>query len=98
MVTRVSDSLLQSAITLFASLDGYSGSSVQAAIASSSGSFTSIWQSTDCYAYGVTDIEINEGLFRQAAEGTGDWLDRDTIDAALDNLVRYSLNAYMTCH
>ncbi|EEB93142.1 hypothetical protein MPER_08246 [Moniliophthora perniciosa FA553] len=50
--------LLQSVVSLFASPDGYVGSSVQAAIAS--GSFTSIWQSTDGYAYGVTYIEVAE--------------------------------------
>ncbi|KAI0688492.1 clathrin-coated vesicle protein [Cytidiella melzeri] len=79
-------SLLQSAITLFASLDGYSGSSVQAAIATSSGSFTSVWQSTDCYAYGVTDIEIKEDLSGKIVEGTSDWLNRDLIDASLDSM------------
>lgn len=82
-------SLLQSAVALFASLEGYSGSTVQAAIASSSGAFTSVWQSSDCYAYGVTDIEISEDLSGKVVEGVSDWLNRDTIDAALDNLVTY---------
>jgi HEAT repeat-containing protein 5 len=90
-VSKVSEttqaSLLQSAISLFASPEGYSGSSVQAAIAASSGAFTSIWQSTDCYAYGVTDIEINENLSPDAVEGQGDWLNRDTINAAIDDIV-----------
>ena len=79
--------LLQSAITLFASPEGYSGSSVQAAIAASSGSFTSIWQSTDCYAYGLTDIELVDDASGNVVEGTGDWLNRDTIDASIDDLV-----------
>lgn len=80
-------SLLQSAITLFASPEGYSGSSVQAAIAASSGAFTSIWQSTDCYAYGLTDIELVDDVSGNLVEGTGDWLNRDTIDAAIDDMV-----------
>lgn len=79
--------LLQSAIVLFASPEGYSGSSVQAAIAASSGSFTSIWQSTDCYAYGLTDIDLVDDISGNVVEGTGDWLNRDTIDAAIDDMV-----------
>ncbi len=47
-------SLIQSASTLFASYDGWSGSSVQAAIASSAGTFSSVWSMWDGYAYGVT--------------------------------------------
>lgn len=80
-------SLLQSSISLFASPDGYTGSSVQAAIATSSGAFVSVWQSTDCYAYGVTDAEVNEDLSTDGLEGQGDWLNRDTINASLDALV-----------
>lgn len=94
-VSKVSEttqtSLLQSAISLFASSEGYTGSSVQAAIAVSSGTFTSIWQSTDCYAYGVTDIEVNEDLPVDAAEGQGDWLNRDTINASIDDMVSHLL-------
>ena len=90
-VSKVSEttqaSLLQSAIALFASPEGYTGSSVQAAIAASSGAFTSVWQSTDCYAYGVTDIEVNENLSPDAVEGQGDWLNRDTINASIDDMV-----------
>ena len=90
-VSKVSEttqtSLLQSAISLFASPEGYTGSSVQAAIAASSGTFTNVWQSTDCYAYGVTDIEVNEDLPTDSAEGLGDWLNRDTISASIDDMV-----------
>ena len=61
---------------------------MQAAIAASSGAFTSIWQSTDCYAYGLTDIELIDDVSGNVVEGTGDWLNRDTIDAAIDDMVR----------
>ena len=56
-------SLLQSTIALFASADGYAGSPVQAAIASSSVSSNSIWQSTDGYAYGLaySDTQVEGG-------------------------------------
>ena len=77
-------SLLQSTITLFASADGYAGSPVQAAIASSSGSFSSIWQSTDGYAYGLaySDTQIEGGEF------TGkDNSNKDVVETYFDGLV-----------
>ncbi|KAF9269100.1 clathrin-coated vesicle protein [Marasmius fiardii PR-910] len=82
--------LLQSAVTLFGSPDGYTGSSVQAAIASSSGSFTSVWQSTDGYAYGVTFIEIgdDEPVSIEGSGGGTDVFNRDTIEAAIETLLR----------
>ncbi|KAF8916460.1 clathrin-coated vesicle protein [Mucidula mucida] len=76
--------LLQSAVALFASADGYAGSSVQAAIASSSGTFTSVWTSVDGYAYGVTFTQIRE----DGSESTQDLHSRDAIEAAIDNLHR----------
>lgn len=85
--------LLQSAVSLFASPDGYAGSSVQAAIASSSGSFTSVWHSTDGYAYGVTfndivDFGVGNGPEGQQVSGTQDYLNRDPVEAAIETLVR----------
>jgi HEAT repeat-containing protein 5 len=41
--------LLQSALSSFASPEGYAGSSVQAAIASSTGTFVSVWTCADGY-------------------------------------------------
>lgn len=86
-------SLLQSVVSLFASPDGYTGSSVQAAIASSSGTFTSVWQSTDGYGYGVTFTEIvdfgedNEG---DTSSNGKDRLNRDTVEVSIDSLVSSS--------
>ncbi|TCD62248.1 hypothetical protein EIP91_007144 [Steccherinum ochraceum] len=77
--------LLQSTISLFASADGYTGSSVQAAIASSSGAFTNIWQSVDGYAYGVTDMEVDEEALTSASQ---DWLNRDSNEGVVDDLTR----------
>ena len=83
--------LLQSVVSLFASPDGYSGSSVQAAIASSSGTFTSVWQSVDGYAYGVTFIEIidNAGIVSEddSSSGGTDQLNRDIVEVSVDVLV-----------
>jgi hypothetical protein len=78
--------LLQSVVPLFAGPDGYTGSSVQAAIASSSGAFTSIWQMTDGYAYGLTSLDIlKEGseVDDPHEEGTH----RDNLCLAIDSLV-----------
>ncbi|KAK1228476.1 hypothetical protein PQX77_008494 [Marasmius sp. AFHP31] len=83
--------LLQSVVSLFASPDGYAGSSVQAAIASSSGTFTSVWQSSDGYAYGVTFIEVGDdevASVEGSTAGTPDLLNRDTIEVAIESLLR----------
>lgn len=80
--------LLQSVVSLFASPDGYAGSSVQAAIASSSGTFTSVWQSADGYAYGVTYTEVlDDSLAGDASFSGKDQLNRDSIDVSIDSLV-----------
>jgi len=83
--------LLQSVVILFASPDGYAGSSVQAAIASSSGTFSSVWQSVDGYAYGVTFNEIVDlggiGPEGDLAGGPHDYLNRDTVEVSIDTLV-----------
>jgi HEAT repeat-containing protein 5 len=85
--------LLQSAVALFASPDGYAGSPVQAAIASSSGTFTSVWQSVDGYGYGVTSVDIanyDESIFDggRTASKRGQ-LNRDAIELCIDELVSF---------
>jgi hypothetical protein len=83
--------LLQSSISLFASADGYAGSSLQAAIASSSGTFTSIWHSGDGYAYGLTYTNIandtNNGSVNTIQSDKIN-RNRDTIEISIDDLVR----------
>ena len=85
--------LLQSVVMLFASPDGYAGSSVQAAIASSSGTFSSVWQSADGYAYGVTFNEIVDlggiGPEGDSTRGTQDYLNRDNVEVSIDSLVHH---------
>lgn len=85
--------LLQSAVSLFASPEGYAGSSVQAAIASSSGSFTTVWNSTDGYAYGVTSNDIVDyggiGMEGDSASANQDYLNRDSVEASLETLVSH---------
>ncbi|EPQ55802.1 ARM repeat-containing protein [Gloeophyllum trabeum ATCC 11539] len=80
--------LLQSAVNIFAGPDAYSGSGVQAAIAASAGSFTSVWQSSDGYAYGVTGIEIGRDEDAISATSRQDRLNRDSIEVSIDDLYR----------
>ena len=84
-------SLLRSTITLFASADGYAGSPVQAAIASSSASFNSIWQSADGYAIGLaySDTQIEGGEFADKTRHN-----RDVVETYFDELVRINTAPY----
>ncbi|KAG6888099.1 hypothetical protein C0995_010705, partial [Termitomyces sp. Mi166 len=88
--------LLQSAVSLFASPDGYAGSSVQAAIASSSGNFTSVWQTIDGYAYGVTSSDVSDAgssaVGDDPSQGGQDYLNRDTVEVSIDTLASYYLS------
>jgi len=69
------DALLRSTIALFASQEGYGGSTVQAAIVSSTGNFGSIWSpsgNSDGYAYGmgwrvVEEVWVTNGGDKQDA-------------------------------
>lgn len=78
--------LLQAAVTVFADPYNYSGSAAQAAIAAQAGQFTSIWQSTDGYAFGVTSL-----LGAREAEGGVDaeeaFLNRDRIEMSIESQV-----------
>jgi hypothetical protein len=83
--------LLGSTSQLFAGADSALGSSAQGAIASSSGTFVSVWQSTDGYAYGLTSLNAASGeqsgkLGRHGGEWQ-DLLNRDIVDVQLDELV-----------
>ena len=58
-----------------------------AAIASSTGSFTTVWNGTDGYAYGVGWRVVKEvWSAEESDEGT-------TVDGALDSFVRFSEHA-----
>lgn len=85
-------SLLQSTISAFANPDAYGtgGSAVQAAIASSAGTFTSVWATVDGYGYGVTSNEVVDfgGI---GVGGRRDYLNRDDVEVSIDTLVRISL-------
>jgi hypothetical protein len=91
--------LLQSVVSLFASPDGYAGSSVQAAIASSSGTFTTVWQNIDGYAYGVTSIDVVDIGGNSSADDDPskckDHLNRDPVEVSIDAMVCSLLRLYL---
>ena len=79
--------LLQAAITVFADPENYSGSAAQAAIAAQAGQFTSVWQSTDGYAFGVTSLlHAREWVEREDADEA--FLNRDRIEMSIESQVR----------
>ncbi|EJD52751.1 ARM repeat-containing protein [Auricularia subglabra TFB-10046 SS5] len=90
LTLSTTEALLQSAVTLFASADSYHGSAMQAAIATSSGTFSSVWLSADGYGFGVTKLaSASEAAVTADTSGqdSGDRLNRDTIEAAIDSMI-----------
>lgn len=87
--------LLQSTAMLFSSSEGFQGSALQAAIASA-GNFSSLWNSTDGYAYGVTTLGTSDDEEAAASSGNlpgqRDKLNRDSIEAKIDDLVRSQMS------
>ncbi|WWD08143.1 hypothetical protein V865_006254 [Kwoniella europaea PYCC6329] len=82
--------LLQAAITVFADPENYSGSAAQAAIAAQSGHFTTIWQSTDGYAFGVTSLlGAREGEGGIEAEEA--FLNRDRVEMAIESQLSHPI-------
>ncbi|WVR04261.1 hypothetical protein IAU60_001261 [Kwoniella sp. DSM 27419] len=82
--------LLQAAITVFADPENYSGSAAQAAIAAQAGQFTSIWQSTDGYAFGVTSLlGAREG--EGGVEADEAFLNRDRVEMAVESQLSHPI-------
>jgi hypothetical protein len=85
-IESMQPALLQAAITVFADPENYSGSAAQAAIAAQSGQFTSVWQASDGYAFGVTSLmPSREGS--SGHEGEEAFLNRDRIEMFVESQV-----------
>ncbi|KAE8251384.1 hypothetical protein A4X13_0g4019 [Tilletia indica] len=91
--------LLVSAVQTFAEPDRFLGSSIQAAIAASSGSFSTLWSCTDGYAFGVTSLHPSSRARREddqsaasffsllgLEDDVSDRLNRDAVESTLDEL------------
>ncbi|EGG10808.1 uncharacterized protein MELLADRAFT_76824 [Melampsora larici-populina 98AG31] len=93
-------SLLDMTLSLMADPEKYTGSSVQAAISASTGSFTSVWDSNDGFGFGVTGLlkeneSIGESSETSASAGgdrglVSDWLNRDLTDVAIESVLHQS--------
>lgn len=81
------EGLLLSAVTTFADPEVYTGSAVQAAIAASSGTFTSVWEVTDGFSFGVTSLLDDSGVHFPGEESRHARLNRDEVDVAIDTLI-----------
>lgn len=82
--------LLQAAVTVFADPENYSGSAAQAAIAAQSGQFTTVWQSVDGYAYGVTSLLSARERERGATEDDV-FLNRDRVEMAIESILSHPI-------
>ncbi|GAA5914098.1 hypothetical protein JCM5296_003575 [Sporobolomyces johnsonii] len=89
-------SLLQQVVAIFSDADKYFGESALQA-AASSGSFTSIWDETDGYGFGVTSLIRDGGNdvaggYESAAAGTANSklakLNRDTAEAKIEEQLK----------
>ena len=79
--------LLQAATTVFADPENYAGSAAQAAIAAQAGQFTSIWQTTDGYAFGVSSLIGGTDQGNRREDGPD--LHRDKIEVSIEDQVRH---------
>jgi hypothetical protein len=83
--------LLPLAISCFATPENYAPSSLSVAIASSAGSFDTIWEVGDNYGFGVTSLvqgfNINISLGQKDGAEKHHWLSEHGIEADIDNLL-----------
>lgn len=89
LTESVQSSLLQSTVSIFAGPEGDGVSAMQASIASSSGTFTTVWQTADGFGHGVTTMDIvndeTEALYNGLE--TGRFM-QEQIEDLTDLLVR----------
>lgn len=85
-------SLLNFSLAIFADPERYTGSAVQAAIAANSGTFVSVWESTDGFSYGVTSLLVDHDIETASVDGShssgDDWINRDLTEVAIEGVLR----------
>ncbi|KAI9831955.1 MAG: hypothetical protein M1826_002683 [Phylliscum demangeonii] len=81
--------LLTLAVSMFAHPEDYMSPSLSASIASSAGSFDSIWEVGDNHGFGVTGLlhglDFESGLQKLGSENQGHWLTGIGPEATIDN-------------
>ncbi|WAR63445.1 hypothetical protein PtB15_17B44 [Puccinia triticina] len=91
--------LLETSLALFADPEKHTGSSVQAAISASTGSFTSVWDSIDGFSFGVTSLLTENGCLNVGDQGDTsmsnsvdslmtDWLNRDLAEVSVASVLQ----------
>ncbi|CAG8748274.1 6501_t:CDS:2, partial [Acaulospora morrowiae] len=99
---NLSTQLLKLSLSYFADPEKYLGSSIIAAIAAVSGSFTSVWTVGDECAFGVTsrlqgmNIDIANAARGDQSKSasrvtTKDWLNRDLVESRLENQLEQAI-------
>lgn len=85
----IQSTLLTAALSAFADPEKYTGSSVQAAIAASSGASVSVWESTDGFGYGVTSlVREAETLVAHQESRQSAFLNRDSVESEIAELLK----------
>ncbi|CAG8467294.1 7812_t:CDS:10 [Ambispora gerdemannii] len=90
---NLSSQLLQMSLSNFADPEKHVGSTITAAIAAVSGSFTSVWTASDEYAFGVSsklrgmDIDFRniDGNPDDNVGTSRDWLNRDLVESKVES-------------
>ena len=92
LTDSVQSSLLQSTMSIFAGPEGDGVSAMQASIASSSGTFTTVWQAADAFGHGVTTMDIVNDETEALSKGleTGRTL-QEQVEDLTDLLVRTTM-------
>ncbi len=97
--TLLQSNLLTLAVSFFADPDNYSPSSLSTSIASSAGSFESLWEVGDNCGFGVTGLvrgmEIKPLSGGEDASTQHHWLTRKCSDAAIDETVALHSPAHL---
>lgn len=91
--------LLDTSLALIADPEKYTGSSVQAAISASTGSFSSVWDSIDGFSFGVTSLLKENEILNNDEQGDtsstngveasrSDWLNRDLAEVSVVSILQ----------
>ncbi|CAG8768246.1 9860_t:CDS:2, partial [Acaulospora morrowiae] len=99
---NLSTQLLKLSLSYFADPEKYLGSSIIAAIAAVSGSFTSVWTVGDESAFGVTsrlqgmNVDIANVAHSDQSKSAGrvttkDWLNRDLVESRLEDQLEQAI-------
>ncbi|KAF8558426.1 clathrin-coated vesicle protein [Imleria badia] len=88
LTDSVQFSLLQSTMSIFAGPEGDGVSALQASIASSSGTFTTVWQTADGFGHGVTTMDTVNDEAEELSKGLETASTSAVVDASIELFAR----------